>query len=240
MKTRRVLALGLLFATAFAVGAVTTLADNRLPPNCFLPDAAIAWYNGSSGEYSGIYHGEAISDGDSWHNASVIDLTQVGGAGTNDQINSYNGFYGTTGWLGIADPKPNTSCVYGPDQVVFWNTLLNQTYLDNGYTLQNKQDVACEELGHAMGLAHTTAAGSCMNATLTAPQPNAHDIAELAGIYPGGPPPPSPTPTPPPPPQCGYDLQCFPSLRQCQAVCCGVCERRINCGGATAHKCFEN
>lgn len=38
---------------------------------------------------------------------------------------------------------------------------------------------------------------------------------------------------------CGHNLQCYPSLRACEAECCGVCERRINCGGATGHKCFE-
>jgi hypothetical protein len=38
---------------------------------------------------------------------------------------------------------------------------------------------------------------------------------------------------------CGHDLECFPSLRDCEESCCGVCERRINCGGASAHKCFE-
>jgi hypothetical protein len=52
---------------------------------------------------------------------------------------------------------------------------------------------------------------------------------------------PTPTPTPPPPPPpCGANLSCYPSLRQCQEACCGgVCERRINCGSETAHKCFR-
>jgi hypothetical protein len=36
-----------------------------------------------------------------------------------------------------------------------------------------------------------------------------------------------------------HDLECFSSYKQCVAVCEGVCERRINCGGASAHKCFE-
>jgi hypothetical protein len=38
---------------------------------------------------------------------------------------------------------------------------------------------------------------------------------------------------------CGADGQCFPNKRECEAVCRGVCERRIECGGASAHKCFE-
>jgi hypothetical protein len=38
---------------------------------------------------------------------------------------------------------------------------------------------------------------------------------------------------------CSADGQCFPNLRECEAACRGVCERRIACGGASAHKCFE-
>lgn len=35
------------------------------------------------------------------------------------------------------------------------------------------------------------------------------------------------------------DLACFPGLNSCLDACTdGVCERRINCGGPTAHKCF--
>ncbi len=47
-------------------------------------------------------------------------------------------------------------------------------------------------------------------------------------------------PPPPPPPGDGdHDGQCYPSLKACLRECTGVCERRINCGGASAHKCFE-
>jgi hypothetical protein len=35
------------------------------------------------------------------------------------------------------------------------------------------------------------------------------------------------------------NLVCFPNLSECEAVCGGVCERRLNCGSANAHKCFE-
>ncbi len=43
-------------------------------------------------------------------------------------------------------------------------------------------------------------------------------------------------PEPPPPTPTGT---CYPSLKACLSECTGVCERRINCGGANAHKCFE-
>lgn len=48
-----------------------------------------------------------------------------------------------------------------------------------------------------------------------------------------------PPPPPEEPPPKGHDGQCYPSLKACLKECTGVCERRINCGGATAHKCFE-
>ena len=38
---------------------------------------------------------------------------------------------------------------------------------------------------------------------------------------------------------CNNNLRCFPSQEECEAVCCGSCERRINCGGPSAYKCFE-
>jgi hypothetical protein len=42
-------------------------------------------------------------------------------------------------------------------------------------------------------------------------------------------------PPPPPPNPCG---QCFDGFNDCAAACPGTCERRISCGGASAHKCF--
>jgi hypothetical protein len=53
---------------------------------------------------------------------------------------------------------------------------------------------------------------------------------------------PSPTPPPPSPPPSGcgsHNNVCFGSYNACARECCGVCERRINCGGGSAHKCFE-
>jgi len=126
----RVIVMAVLFALTFAIGVSKMSANNSfndLGYNCALPDADIAWYNGATGEYADIYQGEAMSDGDSWNNYTILNLTQVGSSGANDQVNSYNGSYGFTGWLGIADPKPfctsltgisystdGTGCRFGP------------------------------------------------------------------------------------------------------------------------------
>src|SRR6266542_4440232 len=185
----RMIVLAALFALTFAIGITQLSANNSLNDlgyNCALDDSAIAWYNGGTGEYADIYQGEAISDGDSWNNYTVLDLTQVGSSGSNDQVNSYDGYYGFTGWLGIADPFPQNSCVYGPAQVVYWNTQLNRSYLDSGsYSLTNKQHVACQELGHAFSLAHQYTPDTCMRDTgaLDAPHPNAHDAQVLGCTY---------------------------------------------------------
>jgi len=42
-------------------------------------------------------------------------------------------------------------------------------------------------------------------------------------------------------PSCdgAHNEVCYPSFKSCQEECCGVCERRIGCGGEAAHKCFE-
>jgi hypothetical protein len=34
-------------------------------------------------------------------------------------------------------------------------------------------------------------------------------------------------------------MVCFDGYEECARNCCGVCERRISCGGESAHKCFE-
>jgi len=43
------------------------------------------------------------------------------------------------------------------------------------------------------------------------------------------------------PPTCtgAHNETCYPSFKACSEECCGVCERRIGCGGESAHKCFE-
>jgi len=45
--------------------------------------------------------------------------------------------------------------------------------------------------------------------------------------------------SPPPPNSDCPNLACFPNQGACESACIdGTCERRINCGGATAYKCF--
>lgn len=183
-KKRAILALTVLFAGVFVVGLV---ASHRWQSWKYA-DASIRWYNGGTGDYYNIYQEEAITDGDAWHPFTVIDLVQVGSSGTDDQINSFNGFYGSTGWLGLAEIQ-----AWSGWTIIYGRTLLNQSYLDSGYSRTNKKHVACQEVGHMFGLDHNRGeSNTCMNDNiLTAPNPNAHDADMLVSIYGSGGPPPS-------------------------------------------------
>ena len=182
------IALALIFGLAFAGGL---LADHQW--GCFhFPDPDIAFFNGCDGEYHDLVREEAFTDPDSW-NSTIINLTEVGSAGTDDQINIFNGYYGETGWLGLTTIFPD-GCV-----IRYGISYLNQTYLDDGsYTRAQKSHVTCHEIGHNFGLDHNLSSNqTCMNPTiLTAPHPDAHDRELLAQIYAS----PSPSPSPSAPP----------------------------------------
>lgn len=81
-------------------------------------------------------------------------------------------------------------------------------------------------------------------------KPNGCGGEILCGVCLPPPPPPLDDPPggggdkPPPddPPVCtstDHNEQCFGSFKACSEVCCGVCESKKSCGGASAHKCFE-
>lgn len=182
MKLRRaLLSLAMVFTVALILGLpLGTWASHRW--GCWqYADANISWYNGGTGDYFNIYNEEARTDSNSWHNYTDINLNPVGAAGTTDHVNAYNGFYGSTGWLGIAEIRGYSGCT-----VRNGRARLNQSYLDNGsYSRTNKKHVACQEVGHLFGLNHNRGSSTtCMNDTiLTAPQPNSHDQALINSIY---------------------------------------------------------
>jgi predicted Zn-dependent protease len=181
MSRRRALAVwGLLLALAITTGVGTAFASHRW--GCWrYADGNIFFFNGGTGDYFNIYNEEAFTDPDSWNNYTDINLISVSSAGTTDHINAFNGFYGTTGWLGLAEIRSYSGCT-----IFNGRTRLNQSYLDNGsYTRNNKKHVACQEIGHLLGINHNrSSTTTCMNDTiLTAPQPNTHDRDLVNSIY---------------------------------------------------------
>lgn len=141
----------------------------------------INWYNGGTGDYYNIYNEEARTDSNAWSPYTDVALTAVSAAGTSDHVNAYNGYYGSTGWLGIAEIRRYSGCT-----VYEGRSRLNQSYLDNGsYSRTNKKHVACQEVGHLFGLNHQRGvSNSCMNdQILNAPYPNTHDRDLINAIY---------------------------------------------------------
>jgi hypothetical protein len=140
----------------------------------------IYWYNGGTGDYYNIYQEEAKTDADSWSPYTDVFLAQASASGSTDHINAYSGFYGSTGWLGIAEIRGYSGCVVTNGRV-----RLNRSYLDYGYSRTNREHVACQEIGHLLGLNHNRGSTTtCMNDTiLSAPQPNTHDRDMVNSIY---------------------------------------------------------
>ncbi len=168
---------------AIALGAVGTAWANHRWGCWKYADANISFYNGCTGSYSTYVQEEGLSDADSWHNYTDVNLSSVGQSGTTDHINCYNGSYGINGWLGIAEILTYSGCT-----VMQGRTRFNQSYLDNaayGYSATNKKHVVCQEIGHLFGLNHQKGQSqSCMNdRILYVPNPNQHDQDMVNSIY---------------------------------------------------------
>lgn len=141
----------------------------------------IYFYNGASGDYYTMGQEEAKTDSNSWHNYTDVTLAQVSAAGSTDHMNIYSGYYGSTGWLGIAEIRGYSGCTITNGRV-----RMNMSYLENGsYTRTNKKHVMCQEIGHLLGLNHNrNSTTTCMNdSILTAPYPNSHDQTLVNGMY---------------------------------------------------------
>lgn len=159
-------------------GAGVVSATNR--NGCYkFADSLINWYNGGTGDYFAIYEEEAKTDADAWHPYTDVSLTSVGAAGTTDHINAYNGSYGSTGWLSLAEIRTVTGCTVQNGRL-----RMNQTYLDSGsYTRSQKEAVACNLIGKILGLTNQAGTAGCMDGTLNNPFPSTHDRDTINAIY---------------------------------------------------------
>lgn len=129
-----------------------------------------------------------------WSQSNVLDL--ISGASddlqrtrkrcptVSGQVRSCNATYGFNGWLGLA------SINISGDHITRGYAKMNDSYFNGGgYTETNRRHVMCQELGHTLGLGHTSEDGSdqntCMDYSndLGNPSPNAHDYDQLASIY---------------------------------------------------------
>jgi hypothetical protein len=142
-------------------------------------DFKINWFNGGTGDYFNIYEEEARTDANAWDPYTDVAFTPVAAAGTTDHINAYNGAYGNTGWLSLAEIRTASGCT-----VLNGRIRMNQTYLDNGtFTRDQKKAVACNLIGKILGLTNQTGIAGCMDGTLNNSFPSTNDRDTINSIY---------------------------------------------------------
>lgn len=128
-----------------------------------------------------------------WSKSDVLDTTIVTGLGGRNckaqtgRVEVCNSKYGNNGWLGLAQIWVSGG------HITKGTAKMNDTYfnLPRYNNADEKLHVMCQEVGHTLGLGHTSEDGTsqktCMDysndpeSTL----PNAHDYDELAIIYGG-------------------------------------------------------
>ena len=132
-------------------------------------------------------------------NSTDSDLTP----GSPSAVNSFNGSYGNSGWLGIAIVEDSVSQGIDTDQhIIYGETYLNDFYATTIPIFTSQSDIRyvfCQELGHTLGLIHAKKdTGTCMytarglDSIGSTPSPNTHDgemandIAHGASAHGGG------------------------------------------------------
>jgi hypothetical protein len=112
----------------------------------------VGFSNAASG-YWGTILGSEMNQ---WYAGTCVN--SAGGS----EITGDAGFYGATGWLGIARILEYTSAC----EIVRAEALMNQSYLDGGsYGETADRHVTCQEIGHCLGLDHRKGPNNrtCMN-----------------------------------------------------------------------------
>ncbi len=139
-----------------------------------------------------------------WDWGTVLSLPLTGShAGASIQIDDHN--YGETNWAGLAETFAwHTDCIgaecHAPNGTLYdyeqghynhSHTHLNLFYIGAGNSRNLRQNVACHELGHALGLGHIVGvAGNgtgCMITPASAlePVPRQHDFDMINTLYTG-------------------------------------------------------
>ena len=128
-----------------------------------------------------------------WSQSTVLNLTKVTGGTTGKlckatvgRVEVCNSAYGQNGWLGLASIS-----ITGGTHITQGTVKLNDTYFAMAqYNNPNERaHVMCQEVGHTLGLAHTSEDGSSQSTCMDYSQspsstaPNAHDYSQLQSIY---------------------------------------------------------
>lgn len=134
-----------------------------------------------------------LTTSDDWSLSSVLDTTVVAGTKnpktckpTQGQVEVCNSKYGNNGWLGLAQ-----IWISSGSHITQGAVKINDTYMTRApyNTVEEKNHVMCQEVGHTLGLGHQdetgTAVGTCMDYSMdpASQRPNGHDYEELELIY---------------------------------------------------------
>ncbi|HZQ06827.1 MAG TPA: hypothetical protein VFD70_09620 [Anaerolineae bacterium] len=149
---------------------------------------------------SGLWDGMLVTASNDWSQASVLDTTIVAGGTrakscrpTSGRVEVCSANYNNTGWLGLAQ-----IWITGGTHITQGVVKNNDYYFGNSsYQYNNTaemQHVICQEIGHTLGLTHTSEDGSSQNTCMDyyhntsasdtqSTHPNSHDYQELSTIY---------------------------------------------------------
>jgi hypothetical protein len=114
-----------------------------------------------------------------WDDAPYLHLVYTGDcSGYSQVVKVYSGWYGKTGWAGLAMLRYSDGRLISP----LW-IKLNNTYAWN-YSWTSRAHIASHEIGHTVGEAHTSYSRSVMGPDsyrYAYPQP--YDYGEIGGLY---------------------------------------------------------
>lgn len=129
-----------------------------------------------------------------WSQSSRLDMRVVAGdssASTRQncpavtgKVRSCNYTYGNNGWLGLASINLDSR-----GHISRGTSKTNDSYSSSFSSQNQRRHVMCQELGHTIGLGHTSEDGSSQNTCMdystssTSTAPNSHDYNMLASIY---------------------------------------------------------
>ena len=139
--------------------------------------------NMTTGEWKSIL-GVVSAD---WSQSSVLDTVVTAGKGGRSckaqtgRVEVCNGRYGFNGWVGLAQIWISGS------HITKGTAKMNDSYLNSATYAPYRRYVMCQEVGHTLGLGHTsedgTNDGTCMDYSWQNETPNAHDYEQLEAIY---------------------------------------------------------